>query len=143
MSIGSLQLRTPCIITALSLNAEGYGQITIGGQKLAAHRLAYTMAYGDPPPGMIVRHLCGNRACINALHLERGDHLSNAADREAHGRTAKGERHGCAKLNEADVSDIRSCLAAGAKGRDLAKRFGVSESTISLIKRGKKWNSCP
>ena len=137
----TLELTTPCIPTVLSLTANGYGQIRIRGQYLLAHRLAYELAHGSPPPGAVVRHLCGNRACINPAHLTTGSHQDNADDREAHGRTARGERHGCAKLTLSQVENIRLRLAAGEKGRTIAKSLGISESLVSLIKRNKIWST--
>lgn len=42
------------------------------------------------------------------------------------------------KLTEDDVAEIRSLLAKGAMGCDIAKRYGVSRSIISHIKNGKR-----
>lgn len=135
----SLELTTPCIPTSLSKTGNGYGQITVKGVHLLAHRLAYTLAYGEPPPGAMIRHLCGNRACVNPVHLVAGTHEENMQDRDDHGRTARGERHGCAKLTYQQVEEIKARLAAKEKGRAIAKAFGVHESTISMIKRGRIW----
>jgi len=134
----SLDLVGPCLPCALSTNGDGYGQLKVNGRHFSAHRLAFTLAYGDPV-GAVVRHLCGNPSCVNPFHLAQGGHLENAADRDAHGRTARHERHGNAKLSLQDVFAIRASLAAGEKGRSLAAKYGVSESCVSLIKRGKKW----
>ena len=46
-----------------------------------------------------------------------------------------------AKLSDGQVVEIRRKLQAGAVGRDLASQYGVHESTISLIKSGKRRES--
>lgn len=52
---------------------------------------------------------------------------------------ARGERHGCAKLDEETVRLIRS--AHGVTQRDLARTHGVSQSAIHLIRSGKRWKT--
>jgi len=55
----------------------------------------------------------------------------------AKGRSAKGETHSQSKLTNQDVADIIN--KPNATQDSLAKRFGVSCSVISLIRRGKLW----
>lgn len=49
---------------------NGYGQITIDGQRLLAHRWSYEQAVGPIPAGLVIDHLCRNRACVRPDHLE-------------------------------------------------------------------------
>mgnify|MGYP000870162498 CR=1 FL=1 len=44
-----------------------------------------------------------------------------------------------AKLSRGDVAAIRGMLAGGSTGRAIAAAFGVSPSTVSLIRRGRIW----
>jgi hypothetical protein len=50
----------------------GYGQICIGkkGKNARTHRVAYELARGHIPDGLVLDHLCRNPACCNPDHLE-------------------------------------------------------------------------
>jgi hypothetical protein len=49
---------------------NGYGQIRYLRQNHAAHRIAYELQVGPIPVGLHIDHLCMNRLCVNAAHLE-------------------------------------------------------------------------
>lgn len=48
----------------------GYGQFYRDGRPRNAHRTAYELQVGPIPEGLTIDHLCRNRACQNARHLE-------------------------------------------------------------------------
>lgn len=57
------------------LNAFGYGtlrRVTEDRRRrsIMAHRLAYEFWVGPIPEGLVIDHLCRNRACCNPEHLE-------------------------------------------------------------------------
>jgi hypothetical protein len=81
-------------------NANGYGRFTVTSEpyrKEWAHRYAFELAQGRPLElGECVLHRCDNRVCVRPDHLFSGDRTINAADREAKGRTSRGEKHAAA-----------------------------------------------
>lgn len=120
-------------------NINGYGAFQVGtGVKRLAHRFAYEIHHGEPPPaGLVVRHRCDNIKCVNPDHLELGTHADNMRDKVLRGRSARGEASASAKLTEDQVRLIRS--APDGQGRTMAREFGVSEGQISLIRNRHAW----
>lgn len=110
-----------------SRNQQGYGKF----QGKRAHRVAYELIYGPLGRDVLARHKCDNPSCCNPYHIEPGTYLQNSADAVGRGRTLKGERHPMAKLSDQQVQEIRESNETGA---ELARRFGVSKSTISGIR---------
>ncbi len=139
----SLDLTTPCILAHGIPSGSGYGQATFKGHRISPHKLVYELAHGPLGDGQMVRHACDNRQCINLFHLEAGTHQDNMDDRNSRQRQARGERHGCAKLNDEDVYAIRAMRAAGEKLIPIANRFNISISLVSMIANRKEWAHLP
>ncbi|KTG25438.1 hypothetical protein AWR38_01315 [Idiomarina sp. WRN-38] len=55
----------------------------------------------------------------------------------------KGRRNPRAELTEKQVKQIIGLIAKGHTNKAIAQRFGVSHSTISLIRLGKSWPEIP
>lgn len=126
-----------CWIWTASVLKTGYGCIRIDKRTIRAHRIAYELANGPVPDGLLLRHTCDNRRCVNPAHLVPGTHKENAQDALDRGRHLVGEDDPKAKLSNRDVAAIRTALASGITGRSLARRYAVDESMISQIKNRK------
>lgn len=129
-----------CWIWTGGLHHDGYGIILVEGGNKLAHRVAWAIKHGPIQKGKDVLHFCDHPPCVNDAHLFLGNHTINMLDKVVKGRHAKGERHGAAKLTDKAVRNIRLLIQAGHLLREVAAQFGVDESTVSNVARGKTWN---
>lgn len=104
-----------------------------------AHRVAYEAHHGPLLPGQCVMHKCDTPACVNPDHLAAGTRGDNNRDAKAKGRTARGIKHHCAKLTEAQVREIRAKRLAGKTLKMLSAEYGVGISNVGMLTRGKTW----
>lgn len=130
-----------CWVWQGSLDKDGYGRATSGGENVIVHRHMLHLFTGIT--GTMACHTCARRACCNPAHLYWGDAGSNAKDMmdfgHAAGQFGMGSTHPAAKLTEAQVAIIRATPKVRGSGKALAEKFGVSKVTISTIRSGKVW----
>lgn len=115
---------------------DGYGECWTFGRRETAHRASYRELKGPIPKGLMVRHTCDVRACVNPDHLLIGTQQDNMDDKVARHRQARGLTSGQAKLTEEEVREIRASALAQ---RTLAKIYNVSQPAIGMIKRRVNW----
>lgn len=119
-----------------------------------AHLVAYAIANGSLPDGLLVCHSCDNPPCCNPAHLWLGTPLDNARDAMAKGRCASGDRNwshlypdrvrrgsdvNTSKLSAEQVVEIRKLFATGRSKRSLSIEFGVARPSITKIIERKYW----
>lgn len=122
----------------------GYPRILISGVNTPMHRYIFDKANGPIPKGLVVRHSCDTPACINIDHLSLGTILDNIRDRHSRGRTSRKSRsvgvdNPQSKLTPEQVISIFK-NGKNYTQNELAKRFGISQTSISAILSGKTWS---
>ncbi len=109
-------------------------------QTRRVHCLVLQAFVGPAPVGTECCHDDGNPANNNLSNLRWDTKKGNADDRARHGRTARGVKHGCAKIGEGDVRLIREMCDAGLLShKQIGRKFGLADNTVSLIWRRKIW----
>lgn len=58
-----------CHIFCGRLDRDGYGRVSANGKAIFVHRYVWEIANGKIPDGMVIDHMCRNRACCNVKHL--------------------------------------------------------------------------
>ena len=115
---------------------HGYGHLLVSGVFTPAHRVSWELYKGLIPPGLLVRHKCDTRSCVNPDHLELGTAKDNSGDMCRRKRQAHGTRNGSARLTPEQVAAIR---ADTGTYKETALRHGTTRSHVWNIKHGKKW----
>jgi hypothetical protein len=123
------------------------------------HALVLSAFVGPKPPGSHGCHENGDRTDNRVSNLRWDTATANAADRERHGRTARGERSGAAthpekilkgeasgqaKLTEAHVKLLRFlCTVHDTSLTAFASWVGITKTAASFANRGKTWGHVP
>lgn len=95
-----------CILFGGATISKGYGQISVHGRQMLAHRAAYELLVGPIPDGLVIDHQCHNRdltcrggdaclhrRCINVEHLEPVTGAENT--RRGHGGWINASKRHC------------------------------------------------
>lgn len=134
-----------CWIWKKAKNERGYGRFSASdGRTVLAHRHSWELTHGPIPDGLFACHKCDVPSCVNPDHLFLGTAADNAADKVAKGRQSRafvnaGERHPMHRLTVAQVREINS--EPTTPRIELAKRYGVTVSTIKAIRYGRIWRN--
>jgi hypothetical protein len=105
---------------------DGYGRVWFDGRMERVHRVVWVLANGPIPVGLMIDHLCHNRACCELSHLRLVTRAQNGQNRIgapkhsttgvrgvrklANGKyevrvTANGTRHYCGFYDSLDEAD--------------------------------------
>lgn len=148
-----------CWIWKNKLDKNGYGsfQVKINNEweRWRAHRFSWYLVNGQIPNNLLVCHSCDCPSCINPSHLFLGTPKDNSEDMVRKGRApignrsgsvkhpetvARGEKNGSAKLNAANVLQIRELYENGNMSMSkLAKAYGIGLSQVCRIIHRETW----
>lgn len=117
------------------------------GKTVTGGRLAWQLAHGEEPPtGMTVYRdqLCAAR-CVNPEHLKEGTKAESGAALRASGKLRGDPRRAAQCLRNGmrqskGSPQLRALiLASDEPATHLAPKLGLSHTTISLVRQGKRW----
>lgn len=140
-----------CWVWTGGRNSKGYGRCWSDGTNRQAHRVSWELTNGPIPDGLIICHRCDNPPCVRPDHLFPGTKADNSQDAVSKGRLTppavrrpdrcpRGAANGQSRLTDDLVRTIRAEYATGRIGHHrLAKRYGVTKRTISLIVKRQAW----
>jgi hypothetical protein len=107
---------------------------------IGAHVASWFIHFGHwASPGHEICHHCDNRLCVRPEHLFVGTRQDNMDDMISKGRSNRGERNPCAKLNADKVKlllSVRGKMTAG----DAGKLVGVGWREVFAVWSGERWS---
>jgi len=107
------------------------------------HKLVALAFLGVRPNGLVICHNNGKASDNRLFNLRYDTHVNNHKDKEKHGTKLEGERHGRAKITNAEATQIIKLLKDDQLTHaEIVKR--VPSATIAIVRdisRGKSWKS--
>jgi len=128
-----------CWLWQLKPGSHGYGQLSIYPDERrtqTAHTFSYELHNGAIPKGLVVRHRCDIRLCVNPNHLLLGTQADNNRDWFERNHGNRGTANGQSKLT---VSDIRRIRADKRDGAAIAAEYGLNRDYVYKIRQGRAW----
>ena len=132
------------------LNADGYLMVTLGRSHerrcIRVHRIIAAAFVTNDRPSIKteVNHIDFNRTNNDYRNLSWTSHRENVLYSVNAGRYNKGqhsgELNGRSVLSERDVKNIKHLLCKNIPATQIARVYGVGNSTIYNIKSGNTWN---
>ena len=111
-------------------------------RRFLIHRLVAFAFIGAPPtPAHEVAHWDNDRLNCRVSNLRWATPAENQFDKHRHGTMPdqRGSRNHAAKLTESDIAEIRRLRIDGLLQREIADRFDVNRSLISMVLSGQRW----
>jgi hypothetical protein len=129
----------PCHLWTGHRQKSGRGQIWVDGTNTLAARVAFFLTHNRWPKPCCLHH-CDNPTCVRPDHLFEGTKADNATDCKAKGRTRKGVRATCVRLDDEAVRRIRERRQAGWTFAELAWSFRVSIASVYRVVARRTWS---
>jgi len=135
---------TECWEWLAAKDIAGYG---VFGSKVSqrAHRFScwfYNTTREEEKLELLVCHTCDWTSCVNPDHLFLGTDYDNMRDKVKKGRAkgqASGSEHSLSKITDGDVELMFEWNQLGKSNLEIAEKFNLDPSNVSLILRGKRW----
>lgn len=115
-----------CVLWLAYVDGKGYSRFSVDGEVVFGHRFAYEAFVGPIPDGLVIDHLCRNRACVNPAHMEpvlTGEN-TRRGDMSAMGSHNRAKTH-CPQGHPYDEANTGRCR--GERYCRTCNRRGVAE----------------
>lgn len=113
-----------CWIWKGAPSAQRYGQFSINGSNIPAHRAVYRVWKDEIPDGHYVRHKCDNRQCVRPEHLTTGTHDQNMNDIK---QTNK-------ELESLTPEEMQDIIESDDPWHEIAEERGLRIGTVRILK---------
>ncbi len=119
----------PCLLFQKT-GPHGYGRISFASSPTFTHIVVWEKFHNNcqrqHDKTKVIRHLCGNRACVQPCHLKLGTRSENERDKRTHG-TQRG-------ISEPQVREVwRLKDVEGLKPKQISDKLGIKHRTIQGI----------
>ncbi len=140
--VRSFKHRVPLLIKQ-QIARNGYKTVGVSNsaaqqKSLMVHRVVCETFHGQTSPGLVARHLNGDKLDNRAVNMGWGTYPENVRDMFRHGRGQINESHWNARLSDQQVADLRAKAAHGAAYKELADEYGISSGYAREIVLGEK-----
>lgn len=130
-------LDNQCWLITNRNRSDNYVRIQSGNKNYRGHSIFFTRYYNyQPPKGILIRHRCDNRNCMNPYHLHLGTAKDNARDTMCRSRNGRGANTDT-KLET--VIAIQQLLTTDLTMKEIAYQLGVSEYVVHGVKYKRAW----
>lgn len=143
---GDARRTEPLIVKQVAVSG-GYLKVILSidgkAKNLRVSRLVLITFTGEEPDGMEACHNNGDPTDNRLSNLRWDTHRNNVADRALHGTERYGSDRGNSKLTEEIVREARGIYIPWHREfgtTALARRYGVSQRTMSMAIRGDTWS---
>jgi hypothetical protein len=122
---------------------KGYQIVNLYKYTKTVHSIVLETFVGPRPKGLWARHRDGNKKNNRLDNLSWDTPRTNILDKIKHGTICHGEKFWSARLKETDIPCIFKWLKEGMSQCQIAKRLGVSSTTIWRVVIGESWKHVP
>lgn len=106
------------------------------------HRLIAEAFIPNPENKPQINHKNGNKLDNSLENLEWCNNFENAKHAHETGlRDNSGSKNGMSKLTDKIISSIRKDCCSDMTQNQIAKKYGISQANVSMIKNNKRWKN--